>query len=110
MKKRLPTGPENLHLLGDIDQIIHTPARLMILTYLYVVDRTDYVFLMRLTGLTWGNLFTHLTKLEEAGYIIIEKSFKGKKPFTILQLSDQGRKAFREYKKNMVQILDDLPD
>ena len=64
----LPTEPE-LHPLADINQIIHAPARLMVLTYLYVVESADYVFLMHLTGLTWGNLSTHLTKLEEAGYI-----------------------------------------
>ncbi len=99
-----------VQLLSDIDQIIHTPARLMILTYLYVVESADYVFLMRLTALTWGNLFTHLTKLEDAGYIDIEKTFKGKKPFTTIHLSEKGRNAFREYKKNMKQVLDDLPD
>ena len=99
-----------LQLLSDIDQIIHTPARLMVLTYLFVVDSADYVFLMRLTGLTWGNLFTHLTKLENAGYIKIEKTFKGKKPFTIIHLSEKGRDAFRKYKKNMKQILNDLPE
>jgi DNA-binding MarR family transcriptional regulator len=99
-----------IQLLGDIDQIIHAPARLMVLTYLYVVEQVDYVFLMRMTGLTWGNLFTHLTKLENAGYITIEKTFKGRKPYTIIHLSDHGRKAFREYKKNLKQVLDDLPD
>jgi len=65
---------------------------------------------MRLTGLTWGNLFTHLTKLEDAGYITIEKTFKGKKPYTIVHLSDQGRMHLRDYKKKMKQVLDDLPD
>lgn len=100
----------NLKLLSEIDQIIHAPARLMIITYLFVVESADYVFLIRLTGLTWGNLFTHLTKLEDAGYITIEKTFKGKKPFTIIHLSDKGRDAFREYKKNMKQVLDDLPE
>ncbi|KPK90271.1 hypothetical protein AMJ80_08595 [bacterium SM23_31] len=104
------TEQVKLNLLANIDQIIHTPARLMVLTYLYVVESADYVFLMRLTGLTWGNLFTHLTKLEDAGYITIEKTFKGKKPYTIIHLSDQGRNAFREYKKSMKQVLDDLPD
>ena len=104
------TEQVKLHLLADIDKIIHTPARLMVLTYLYVVESADYVFLMRLTGLTWGNLFTHLTKLEDAGYITVEKTFKGKKPYTIVHLSDQGGNAFREYKKKMKQVLDDLPD
>jgi DNA-binding MarR family transcriptional regulator len=65
---------------------------------------------MRLTGLTWGNLSTHLTKLEEAGYIAINKEFKGKKPHSTISLTKQGRTAFREYKKSLQQVLDDLPD
>jgi DNA-binding MarR family transcriptional regulator len=103
------TDPE-LHPLADIDQVIHAPARLMVLTYLYVVESADYVFLMRLTGLTWGNLSTHLSKLEEAGYIAINKEFKGKKPHTTIGLTKQGRTAFKEYKKNLQQVLNDLPD
>ena len=103
------TFPE-LHSLVDIDQVIHAPARLMVLTYLYVVGSVDYVYLIRLTGLTWGNLSTHLTKLEETSYIAIEKEFRGKKPHTTIHLTQQGRTAFREYKKSMQQVLDDLPD
>ena len=103
------SGPE-LHPLADIDQVIHASARLMVLTYLYVVESADYVFLMRLTGLTWGNLSTHLTKLEEAGYITINKEFKGKKPHSTIHLTRQGRSAFKEYKQSLQQVLDDLPD
>jgi len=105
-----PLQDSELHPLADIDQIIHAPARLMVLTYLYVVESTDYVFLMRLTGLTWGNLATHLGKLEEAGYVDIQKTFDGKKPKSILRMTEQGRDAFRTYKKSMQQVLDDLPD
>lgn len=103
------TDPE-LHPLAGIDTVIHAPARLMVLTYLYVVESADYVFLMRLTGLTWGNLATHLNKLEEAGYVAAQKSFKGKKPQTTLRLTEQGRKAFRAYKESMQQVLNDLPE
>jgi len=103
------SDPE-LHPLAEIDQIIHAPARLMVLTYLYVVESADYAFLMRVTGLTWGNLSTHLTKLEEAGYITITKEFRGKKPHTTISLTEQGRTAFREYKKSLQQVLNDLPD
>jgi DNA-binding MarR family transcriptional regulator len=99
-----------LHPLAEIDQVIHAPARLMVLTYLYVVESADYVFLMRLTGLTWGNLSTHLAKLEDAGYVAIEKQFIGKKPHSTIRLTQQGRLAFREYKKSLKQVLDDLPD
>lgn len=100
----------NLGRLEDIDHVIHAPARLMILTYLYVVDSVDYVFLMRITGLTWGNLSTHLTKLENAGYVVIKKGYKGKKPHTTIRLSNQGRISFKKYKRSMKQVLDDLPD
>jgi len=96
--------------LAGIDQVVHAPARLMVLTYLYVVESADYVFLMRLTGLTWGNLSTHLGKLEQAGYVEIQREFRGKKPHSTVRLTEQGRDAFREYRRSMRQLLDDLPD
>lgn len=99
-----------LHPLAGIDQVVHAPPRLMVLTYLYVVESADYVFLRGLTGLSWGNLSTHLSKLEAAGYVAIEKEFKGKKPHTMIRLTDEGRRAFREYKQQMQQVLGDLPD
>lgn len=101
---------EDLHPLADIDKVIHSPARLMVMTYLYVVEKADYLYLMRLTGLTWGNLSSHLTRLEEEGYIEIEKTFVEKKSHTMLYLTDKGREAFREYKQQMKEVLDDLPD
>ncbi len=104
------TGKEDLHPLVNIDRVIHAPARLMVLTYLYVVESTDFVFLINLTGLTWGNLSTHLSKLEKAGYVAIKKEFRGKKPHTMIRLTGEGRDAFRKYKQSMQQILDDLPD
>ena len=106
----VPRPDPELHPLAEIDQIIHAPARLMVLTYLYVVESANYVFLMRLTGLTWGNLATHLNKLEEAGYVEVQKTFNGKKPQSILRMTEQGRAAFKAYKKSMQQVLDDLPD
>jgi DNA-binding MarR family transcriptional regulator len=99
-----------LHPLVGIDQVIHAPARLMMMTYLYVVESADFVFLMRMTDLTWGNLSTHLSKLESAEYVNIEKTFKGKKPQTVISLSEKGRNAFWEYKKKLQKVLDDLPD
>jgi DNA-binding transcriptional ArsR family regulator len=104
------TGAADLQSLTDIDRIIHEPARLMILALLYVVESGDFTFLMRQTGLTWGNLSSHLSKLEAAGYIAVEKEFVGKKPHTMLFLTDEGRAAFRDYRQRMKQVLDDLPD
>ncbi|KAA3660970.1 MAG: transcriptional regulator [Chloroflexi bacterium] len=101
---------DELHPLAGIDRVIHAPARLMVLTYLYVVESADFIFLMRLTGLTWGNLSSHLSKLEENGYVEIEKSFVGKKSNTMIQLTAAGRTAFRTYKQQMQQVLDELPE
>lgn len=96
--------------LTEIDRVIHEPARLAIMALLYVIDSADFTFLMNQTDLSWGNLSTHMSKLEEAGYIEVEKSFKGKRPNTNLRLTTDGRSAFQEYRRNMKQILDDLPE
>ncbi|MBU0493871.1 MAG: transcriptional regulator [Chloroflexi bacterium] len=77
---------------------------------LYVVESADFIFLQRQTGLTWGNLSSHLTKLEEAGYVDVEKEFVDKKPHTMLHLTDQGRAAFQEYRQSMKQVFEDLPE
>jgi DNA-binding MarR family transcriptional regulator len=98
------------HPLADIDPVVHASARLMVLTYLYVVESVDFVFLKKMTGLTWGNLSTHLNKLEEAGYVAMNKGYKGKKPHTVIRLTERGRSAFQEYKRSMQKVLDDLPD
>jgi DNA-binding MarR family transcriptional regulator len=94
----------------DIDRLIHEPARLMIMAYLYVVDSADFIFLMRQTGLTWGNLSAHMSKLEAAGYIEVIKDFVDKKPHTMLRLTEKGREAFREYRNKMKNVLDSLPE
>ncbi|MFX1590989.1 MAG: winged helix-turn-helix domain-containing protein [Promethearchaeota archaeon] len=75
------------------------------MAYLYVVESADMVFLKNQTELTWGNLSSHVTKLEEAGYVNVEKRFKGKKPQTLLYLSEKGREAFTEYRKKLTQVL-----
>lgn len=96
--------------LPDIDKLIHEPARLMILANLYVVKSADFIFLMRQTGLTQGNLSSHMSKLEAAGYIKIKKKFIGKKPHTLLFLTDGGRAAFQKYIKSMKRVFDGLTD
>ena len=101
---------QELHPLAALDRTVHAPARLMVMTYLYVVESAEFISLMRLTGLTWGNLSTHLSKLEEAGYVAISKAFRGKKPHTVIQLTPNGRAAFRAYKEQMQAVLNDLPD
>ena len=101
-------GSDELQPIADVDRLIHEPARLMIMAMLYVVESGDSTFLMRQTGLTWGNLSSHMRKLEDAGYIEVEKRFKGRKPQTMLRLSDEGRAAFKAYVEGMKQVLDPL--
>ena len=95
---------DDLPSVKDIDKLIHEPARLMIMSYLYVVESADFLFLMRQTGLTFGNLSSHMTRLENAGYLSVEKEFVGKKPNTKLKLTPEGRDAFNDYRDSMSQI------
>ena len=90
----------------EIDKVIHEPARLKIVAQLYVVESADMVFLMRQTELTWGNLSSHVKKLEEAGYIEVTKDFVEKKPRTTLALTKEGRQAFEQYRENIQRMLD----
>lgn len=92
-----------------IDKIIHEPARFKLMAHLYVVESADFLFLMRQTELSFGNLSSHMTKLEKVGYVKIKKEFIGKKPHTMLELTEKGRTAFDKYRKDMKKILDDLP-
>ena len=89
----------------DIDKVVHEPARLLILANLNVVESADFRFLMNRTGLTWGNLSSHLNKLEEAGYITVEKTYLGKRPYTLLSMTGYGRKAFETYRSQMQTLL-----
>lgn len=100
---------DDVQPLTTVDKVIHEPARLTIMAHLYVIESADFLFMMRQTGLTFGNLSAHLSKLEEAGYIQIIKEFVGKKPHTMLVLTHKGRIAFKEYRKNMKQFFDTLP-
>ncbi len=89
----------------DIDNIIHVPSRLIILSYLYIVKNADLIFFKRKTNLSWGNLSAHASKLEEAGYIKIEKIFRDKKPVTILEITQKGSTAFEKYRNLMQGVL-----
>jgi len=95
--------------LAEIDRLIHEPARLLIMATLFVVESADFLFLMRQTDLTQGNLSSHMNKLEAAGYIDVEKGFRGRKPRTTLRLTAAGRAAFTAYRERMEQVLRELP-
>jgi len=97
---------ENLQPLAEIDRVIHEPARLLLVATLFVVESADFLFLMNQTKLTRGNLSSHLSKLEAAGYVEIKKEFVEKIPRTLLRLTEEGRNAFVEYRQKMQQVLD----
>jgi DNA-binding MarR family transcriptional regulator len=99
----------NQNRLLSIERIFHEPSRMQISALLYVIAEADFTFVMIQLGLTWGNLSAHLTKLEEAGFIEIEKKFKGKRPNTTLRMTDKGREAFKDYALKMRQYFTDLP-
>lgn len=94
--------------LADLDRVIHEPARLSIMAVLSVVESADFIFLMRQTGLTSGNLSTHTTKLEAAGYIEISKEFVDKIPRTLIRLTAKGKEAFTSYRENVLKALGNI--
>ena len=92
---------EQLRAISELDRVIHEPGRLMILTLLWSVKECDFLYLMNATELSKGNLSSHLAKLEEAGYVEIEKAYRGKVPMTLLRLTRAGRIAFDKYRKGL---------
>ena len=95
----------NHEKIMQLDPIIHAPTRLAILSILLTVESANFTFLKESTGTSDGNLSTHLTKLEESGYITIEKMFRDKKPQTICAISEKGKIAFKAYLEQLEQIL-----
>jgi DNA-binding MarR family transcriptional regulator len=92
--------------LAGLDRLIHEPARLAILTALSACASADFLYLQRLTGLTKGNLSSHLTKLEEGGLIVLEKSFVAKVPNTRVRLTAPGRIAVDQHWSRLAEIKD----
>ncbi|MHA1911574.1 MAG: transcriptional regulator [Candidatus Kariarchaeaceae archaeon] len=90
----------------ELDSLIHQPARLKILTLLYAVDEGDVVFLKRKTGLTWGNISSHVYKLEVGKVITVKKEIVNKKMRTTLKMTEEGRKAFDKYRKELKKVID----
>lgn len=92
----------------DLDPMVHSPARLKILTVLKEVESADFLFILRHTGLTRGNLSSHLSKLETANYVAITKEFVDKIPHTLIQLTEEGKTALEQYRQQMLQKLERL--
>jgi DNA-binding HxlR family transcriptional regulator len=87
--------------LSSLDRVIHEPGRLMIVALLFAVEQADFLYLQHESGMNKGTLSSHLSKLEEAGYIEVTKTFRGKIPQTLLRLTKSGRQAFEGYRKHL---------
>ena len=98
-------GDDKATVSTTVDRLIHEPARLSIMTNLFVVDSANATYLLRQTDLTWGNLGSHLSKLEEAGYVAVVKGYNGKNPETTVSLTDTGRAALLEYRDHLLHAL-----
>lgn len=96
---------QRIEQITQLNRMVHEPARLAILLVLDGVGEADFLYLQREGGFTQGNLSGHLAKLEEAGYVEIEKKFKGKMPLTVCSLTGTGRAALHEYMRRMRGIL-----
>ena len=100
----------DLRSLSDVDRLIHEPSRSIILAILSAVESADFLYLQRETGLTKGNLSVHLSKLEEAGYVGIEKTYRGKVPLTLCRMTKNGRQAFDTYRKQLKQFVENTKE
>ncbi len=95
--------------LVTLDRVVHEPARLAVLVLLALVERADFVYLLDETGLSKGNLSSHMAKLEEHGYVMVEKAFVGKIPRTVYALTKSGSEALDEHRRSIVHALKDVP-
>ena len=96
----------DLRDLTDLDRLIHEPARLLLVAILFAAESADFLYLLRESGLSKGNLSTHLTRLEQAEYIQVEKTFRGKIPQTLIRLTPKGRAAFEAYRRQLKRIVE----
>jgi len=91
--------------IADIDRLIHEPGRLMIVALLSAVAQADFLYLQHETGMNKGTLSSHISRLEESGYVGVLKTYRGKVPQTLLSLTATGRKAFEQYRRKLKEAL-----
>jgi DNA-binding transcriptional ArsR family regulator len=94
----------SLQNLSELDRVIHEPARLTLVALLSSLESADFLFLLKESGLTKGNLSVHLSRLEEARYVQAQKTFRGKIPHTEYRLTSKGKLAFDQYRKSLGSI------
>jgi len=95
---------EQLRAIAELDRVIHEPGRLMIVMILSGLSECDFLYLQHETEMNKGNLSSHLARLEEAGYVEIEKTYRGKVPMTVLRLTPAGITAFDAYRRGLKAV------
>jgi DNA-binding transcriptional ArsR family regulator len=94
-----------IQAIAEIDRVIHEPGRLMIVALLYAVETADFLYLQHETAMNKGTLSSHISRLEKEGYVIVEKTFRGKVPQTLLSLTPTERNSFDGYRKILKRSL-----
>ena len=94
-----------IRAIADLNRVIHEPGRLMIAALLFPVERADFLYLQHETGMNKGTLSSHISRLEEAGYVEVVKTYRGKVPQTLLHLTAAGRRAFEQYRRKLKEAL-----
>jgi DNA-binding transcriptional ArsR family regulator len=108
-RKPVNTAIKTTVTIPEIDSFIHEPARLRILTLLAMIEEADFMYILRETGLSKGNLSVQMTKLESAGLVTLDRNIEGQRVRTTYRLSPDGKKGLKSYKNNLESILKVLP-
>jgi DNA-binding transcriptional ArsR family regulator len=93
-----------------LDRLVHEPARLLILAVLSGAKEVEFGFLEQMSGLSKGNLSSHMSKLEAGGLVAVKKSFRGKRPLTELAITPAGRRALMAYRQQLATVMQELPE
>lgn len=88
-------------MFQELDPLLHSPLRLAVMSFMVAKHKAEFNDLKEATNATSGNLSVQITKLEEAGYINVEKGYKGKRPLTTCKLTDAGKRAFDQYVQSL---------
>ncbi len=96
---------QQIRTIAELDRVIHEPGRLMIMALLFAVERADFLYLQHETDMNKGTLSSHMSRLEEAGYVEVTKTYRGKVPQTLLRLTGAGRQAFEQYRRKLKEAL-----
>lgn len=104
------SAPGHLGEVMALDRLVHEPARLLILAVLAGAKQVEFGFLENMSGLSKGNLSSHMSKLEAGGLIAVKKSFRGKRPLTELSITTAGRSALAAYRQQLAMVMQELPE